>query len=86
MRLLGVGLANTESGSILVTKTWVTHLQMNEIIQPPVVKSVPKDLPMPDWSLLHLLTPLSTYKRPDCKGNCRLASLGVETSKVWQGI
>lgn len=35
MRLLGVGLANTESGSILVTKTRTTHLQMNKIIQPP---------------------------------------------------
>ena len=70
MRLLGVGLANTESGSILVTKAHVTHLQMKKIIQPPVIENVLEDLPMPDWSLLQSSTPLSSYTRPDLEELC----------------
>ncbi|KAJ7595454.1 hypothetical protein C8J56DRAFT_774645 [Mycena floridula] len=64
MRLMGVGLANTASGSFLVTKAKTTHTEMTKLIHPPVLEHVPRDLPEPDWSLLALQQSLSSFQRP----------------------
>jgi hypothetical protein len=61
MRFLGVGLANTSSGSFLVKKACVTHLQMEGIIKKPVIEHIPDELPIPDWSLLHFEAPLPSF-------------------------
>ncbi|KAJ3490068.1 hypothetical protein NLJ89_g11469 [Agrocybe chaxingu] len=84
MRLLGVGLANTDSGSILVTKARVTHLDMQKLIKEPVLERVPEEIPMPDWSLLHSTTPLSQYTRPDLETRCQLLELNL--SHAYQRI
>src|SRR5882757_4013520 len=52
MRLLGAGLANTSSGSFLVTKAQTTHLEMKQIVKPPILEHVPQNLEHPDWTLL----------------------------------
>jgi len=71
MRFLGVGLAQTSSGSFLVKKARVTHLQMTEIIKKPVIEYVPDELPVPDWSLLHPDAPLPSYTRNQLEERCQ---------------
>ncbi|KAF8522949.1 hypothetical protein BU17DRAFT_75097 [Hysterangium stoloniferum] len=61
MWLLGVGLANTSSGSFLVTKAHVTHLEMKRAIHPPVLECVPGKIATPDWSLLDKHALLSKF-------------------------
>ncbi|PPQ74012.1 hypothetical protein CVT25_006176 [Psilocybe cyanescens] len=70
MRLLGIGLANTESGLFLVANAQATHLDMNKLIQKPVLEQVPDNIPTPDWSLLHFTQPLSSYTRRELGKRC----------------
>ncbi|KIK02681.1 hypothetical protein K443DRAFT_5957 [Laccaria amethystina LaAM-08-1] len=55
MRCIGVGLASTASGSFLVKKARVTHLQMEGIIKDPVIEHIPDELPLPDWKRCNAL-------------------------------
>ncbi len=71
MRFLGAGLAHTSSGSFLVKKARVTHLQIKEIIKKPVIEHIPDELPIPGWSLLHPDTPLPSYTRNQLEERCR---------------
>ena len=63
MHLLGMGLANI-SGSFLVTKARISHLEMSSIIQRPILECVPDELDIPDWSLLSSRWTLSTVTCP----------------------
>ena len=82
MHLLGIGLANTESGSFLVTKARATHIDMNKLIQKPVLEWVPDELPTPDWSLLHSTRPLSTYTRRELEERCQAVSESLAHAKT----
>ena len=83
MRFLGVGLANTSSGSFLVRKARVTHLQMEGIIKKPVIEHIPDELPMPDWNLLHSEAELPSYTRSELKGQCRALVKALGHTKNW---
>lgn len=70
MRLLGVGLANTSSGSFLVTKARVSHLEMKRVIHPPVLECVPGEIATPDWSLIDKHAPFSEFTRSALESQC----------------
>ncbi|EDQ98927.1 uncharacterized protein LACBIDRAFT_318477, partial [Laccaria bicolor S238N-H82] len=82
MRCIGVGLAGTASGSFLVKKARVTHLQMEGIIKDPVIEHIPDELPVPDWSLLHSNTPLHSYSRHDLEERCNALTEALGHAKV----
>lgn len=82
MRLLGIGLTNTESGSFLVTKSRATHLDMSKLIQKPVLEQVPGELPKPDWSLSSSTKPLSWYTRCELEGYCQAVSESLTKAKT----
>ncbi|KAF8221738.1 hypothetical protein L208DRAFT_1382145 [Tricholoma matsutake] len=52
MHYLAAGLANTSSGSILISKAHASHLEMLKLVAPPVIDHVPRELEHPDWGLL----------------------------------
>lgn len=62
MQLFGAALGSMSSGSILITKAKVTHLQMAQVIKLPVIQQVSDELEEPDWSLIH--------KKPSHLPNC----------------
>ena len=67
MRFFAAGMACT-SGSFLLEKTRATHLQMTQIIKPPIIEHPPVNLESPDWSLLGLAKPSSFYSRSELEG------------------
>jgi len=72
MCIFGTALANT-SGSILVSKVPVTHVQMSLLIKLPVIQHAPDEPPEPDWSLLQNKKPLSSFTHPELE--CRVVAL-----------
>ncbi|KAF8523965.1 hypothetical protein BU17DRAFT_74883 [Hysterangium stoloniferum] len=83
MRLLGVGLANTSSGSFLVTKAHVTHLEMKRAIHPPVLERVPGKIATPDWSLLDKHAPLSEFTRSALESRCKALERNLLLAQQW---
>ncbi|KAF8511549.1 hypothetical protein BU17DRAFT_54561, partial [Hysterangium stoloniferum] len=71
MWLLGVGLANTSSGSFLVIKAHVTHLEMKRAIHPPVLERVSGKIVTPDWSLLDKHAPLLEFTCSALESQCK---------------
>ena len=80
MRFLAAGLANTSSGSILISKARVSHLEMAKHIMPPVVEHVPKELEHPDWSLLRCSTLLSSLSKGGLEERCEALTENLERS------
>ncbi|KAF8141044.1 hypothetical protein K438DRAFT_1518798, partial [Mycena galopus ATCC 62051] len=69
MRLLGVGMASTLSGSFLVTKAKATHLDIGKLAAP-VFERVPDYLREPDWSTLQRPTTLPIYTCGGLEARC----------------
>jgi DDE superfamily endonuclease len=65
MHYLAAGLANTSSGSILISKACASHLQMSKPVTPPVVDHVPRELEEPNWSLLSSKTASALLSREE---------------------
>ncbi|KAF9473732.1 hypothetical protein BDN70DRAFT_816807, partial [Pholiota conissans] len=61
MQLFRAALESTSSGSILVTKAKVTHLQMSQIIKPFVIQHFSNYLEELDWSILQKNSPPSKH-------------------------
>jgi hypothetical protein len=70
MRFLAAGLTNTSSGSILISKARVSHLEMAKHLTPPVVEHVPGELEYPEWSLLQYDAPLMSLPRSALEARC----------------
>jgi hypothetical protein len=71
MQLLRAGLTNTASGSFLVTKAHVMHLEMKQIIHPPVLECVPGKIADPDWLLLNKHPPLLHFTCYALESQCK---------------
>ncbi|KAJ7191661.1 hypothetical protein GGX14DRAFT_380935 [Mycena pura] len=69
MRLLGVGLASTSSGSFLVTKAKATHLELDRM-GAPVFEGIPEQLRVPDWGLTKRSADLKNYSRSGLESYC----------------
>ncbi|KIK01981.1 hypothetical protein K443DRAFT_97740, partial [Laccaria amethystina LaAM-08-1] len=70
------------SGSFLVKKARVTHLQMEGIIKDPVIEHIPDELPLPDWSLLCSKAPLPSYSRYNLEERCNALAEALGHAKV----
>ena len=78
MRLLGAHLANTASGSFLVSKAQVTFDEIKQIVVPPVLEHVPKSLMMPDWGILSQSELLSSYSHNELEERCAALSTNLQ--------
>ncbi|KAJ7472137.1 hypothetical protein FB451DRAFT_1339694 [Mycena latifolia] len=70
MRLLGIGLASTSSGSFLVSKPKATHLDFGKL-KAPVFERVPDHLRQPDWGVLQRTASLPDYTRDRLETRCQ---------------
>ena len=81
MRFLAAGLASTSSGSMLITRSRVTHLDMAKFITPPITEQVPPQLKAPDWTLLQHTDPLSSLTRAQLEAHVTALEESLERSK-----
>jgi hypothetical protein len=81
MRFLAAGLTNTSSGSILISKARVSHLEMAKHLTPPVVEHVPGELEYPEWSLLQYDAPLMSLPRSALEARCEALTESLERSR-----
>ncbi|KAJ7137998.1 hypothetical protein C8R44DRAFT_868350 [Mycena epipterygia] len=81
MRMLGIGLASTSSGSFLVTKPKLTHLDIGKL-GAPVFERIPDELREPDWEILRRSTALPNYTWSRLETRCE--SLEQELLDAWK--
>lgn len=80
MRILAEGLSRT-SGSILITKARVTHLEMAKFTKPPVREQIPPEIEVPDWSSLQCNRPLNSLTREELEEHVLMMTKGLECSQ-----